>query len=260
MFRQIQQIMSDLGSDLAHVVSYAKYNSKGNRIEKKYFAAEASQPPVVLIQGFLSTRGVLEPLESYLRATGRDVVSIDLGILNVGDIRASASRLDAKIEKIFERFSERHGFDQVDMIGHSMGGLIALYYVKRLGGHRVVRKVIALGAPFHGTWASLMGLPFGVVMRSLWQMLPGSSFISEIQRRPQEMRSVEMISIAAKYDAVCPPSACRLEHAKNEVVDVGHAGLLMDHRVFKKIEEHLNRPHRSYKNLLYLDRGDSRKL
>ena len=64
-------------------------------------------------------------------------MSFNLGTLNVRDIRRSAFLIHRKIERILAQTPSQ----RIDIIGHSMGGLIGLYYVKKLGGHARVRKL-----------------------------------------------------------------------------------------------------------------------
>lgn len=233
--------MKDIGYDVFNSVQYWRHNLKGNRVEKKYFSGTSSYPPVLLLQGFMGTRGVLSPLEKFLRSHGRDVISIDLGFFNVADIRESSQTLSDKIERIMERFSKHHEFEKIDIVGHSMGGLIGLYYLKRMNGHRFVNRLIALGAPFNGTWASFLALvPFGAVSKGLWQMLPRSKFLKSLRAHPEEAKESKVYSISAKYDAICPPQSCRLVGAENLSIPVGHGGLLIDKRVFQMVAKCLS--------------------
>jgi triacylglycerol lipase len=229
----VKDISRDLGFDAVNSFHYWRHNLSGNKVQKRYFSGKSKHPSVILLQGFMGTRGVLKPLEDFLRANDRDVISLDLGFFNIGDIRKSSQLLSYKIERIVDRFYEKHSFEKIDIIGHSMGGLIGLYYVKRLGGHRLVRNLITLGAPFSGTWTSLLGIfPFGLVAKGVWQMMPGSTFLKNLQADPLEAHETKTISIAAKYDTICPPKTCHLKGAVNHVIPVGHASLLMDDRVF----------------------------
>ena len=103
-------------------------------------------PPVLIIHGFLGTRGSMYMLERRLVEDGFVVVSFNLGTLNVRDIRRSAFLIHRKIERILAQTPSQ----RIDIIGHSMGGLIGLYYVKKLGGHARVRKLIMMGTPVRG--------------------------------------------------------------------------------------------------------------
>src|SRR6185436_6632910 len=108
-------------------------------------------PPVLLIHGFLGTRGSLFQLEQRLVRNGFNVISFNLGLLNVHDIRTSALLIHRKVETILKQ----SGLSRIDIVGHSMGGLIGLYYIKRLGGRDMVRRMVMLGTPARGTWAAL---------------------------------------------------------------------------------------------------------
>jgi triacylglycerol esterase/lipase EstA (alpha/beta hydrolase family) len=49
-------------------------------------------------------------------------------------IPGAAARLGEAIEDL----SAATGYERIHVIGHSLGGLIARYYVQRLGGDRLV--------------------------------------------------------------------------------------------------------------------------
>lgn len=78
--------------------------------------------------------------------------------------RASARALQAKVEPVLERWRAQPGRADARLlfIGHSMGGLVARYYVNVLGGHEVTRKVITLGTPHRGAANALDSLVNGV--------------------------------------------------------------------------------------------------
>ena len=78
--------------------------------------------------------------------------------------RASAVALQARIEPALERFRTQRGHEdaRVVFVGHSMGGLVARYYVDVLGGHEITRKVVTLGTPHRGALNALDSLVNGV--------------------------------------------------------------------------------------------------
>ena len=139
-------------------------------------------------------------------------MSFNLGTLNVRDIRRSAFLIHRKIERILAQTPSQ----QIDIIGHSMGGLIGLYYVKKLGGHARVRKLIMMGTPVRGTWAALAGVvTLGLWSTSSWQLLPRSRFLDELAQGPMPP-GVEVHTIAAARDWVVPLPTTRLAGATRD--------------------------------------------
>lgn len=102
-----------------------------------------AKPPVVLLHGFIDNRSVFVLLRRSLAQHGRQQIeSLNYSPLTC-DIRAAAELLGRHIEGI----CERTGSERVDIVGHSLGGLIARYYVQRLGGDSRVRTLVTLGTP-----------------------------------------------------------------------------------------------------------------
>jgi triacylglycerol esterase/lipase EstA (alpha/beta hydrolase family) len=216
-----------------HALSYVRHLARGNRIKRKAFfeTIDERHPPVLLIHGYLGTRGSMYILERRLNDDGVCVFSFNLGSLNVRDIRTSAFLIHRKIESILAQTPVK----KIDIIGHSMGGLIGLYYVKKLGGHDKVRKLIMMGTPLKGTWAALLGvMAAGLISASAWQLLPNSRFLQELATGslPQ---SVQYFTIAAQRDWVCPPSSTPLDGAESLTVPLGHSSLVMSEEVYRHI-------------------------
>ncbi len=102
-----------------------------------------AKPPVVLLHGFIDNRSVFVLLRRSLAQHGRQQIeSLNYSPLTC-DIRIAAELLGRHIEQV----CERTGSTRVDVVGHSLGGLIARYYVQRLGGDRRVRTLVTLGTP-----------------------------------------------------------------------------------------------------------------
>src|SRR3954467_10902963 len=205
---------STIGQDIsggADGLSYLRHLVRGNRIRRRavFSHVPAPSPPVLIIHGFLGTRGSMYMLERRLVEDGFVVVSFNLGTLNVRDIRRSAFLIHRKIERILAQTPSQ----RIDIIGHSMGGLIGLYYVKKLGGHTRVRKLIMMGTPVRGTWAALAGVvTLGLWSTSSWQLLPRSRFLDELAQGPMPP-GVDVHTIAAARDWVVPLPTTRLQGA-----------------------------------------------
>jgi triacylglycerol lipase len=192
------------------------------------------QPPVLLIHGYFATRGSLHLLESHLTMRGLIVMSYPLGrrIINVGDIRDSAGLIARKVESIVAQT----GIARVDIVGHSMGGLVGLDYLKRLGGRHRVRRLVMLGTPTQGTWSALLGLVTAPLGLASLQLLPGSPFLRELAERPLP-DGAEVVSIGAVRDWLAPLASTVLDGVQHIALPTGHSGLLVDAEVAEVVVE-----------------------
>lgn len=237
---------SSVGQDLTggtHGLSYLRHLARGNRIRQpKVFAdVDKNTQPLLLIHGFLGTRGSMYPLERRLVGDGFCVFSFNLGALNTRDIRRSAFLIHRKIERILAQTS----WDKIDIVGHSMGGLIGLYYVKKLGGNHRVRKLVMMGTPVRGTWTALAGVALlGLYSTSSWQLLPRSRFLDELAQGPMPP-GVELYTLAAARDWVCPLPSTRMPGAKAVTVPLGHSSLVVSEEVYRRLKNILRSDERS---------------
>ncbi|QOV36152.1 alpha/beta fold hydrolase [Streptomyces ferrugineus] len=181
-----------------------------------------TKPPVVLLHGFIDNRSVFVLLRRSLAQHGRhQVESLNYSPLTC-DIRTAAELLGRHIEGICERTGSR----QVDVVGHSLGGLIARYYVQRLGGDRRVRTLVTLGTPHSGTRV----VPLANAHPIVRQMRPGSPILEELARPAPGCRT-RFVSFWSDLDHLMDPleTAC-VDHpdllAQNvRVSGVGHLAL-----------------------------------
>ncbi|MGH8840928.1 MAG: esterase/lipase family protein [Jiangellaceae bacterium] len=129
---------------------------------------EAAGMPVLMVHGIVDNRSIFTVLRRALRRRGfARVVAVDYGWLAT-DVRSLAAGLAAQVERV----CDLTGYDRVHIVAHSMGGLVARYYVQRLGGDEPVHTLVTLGTPHAGTrWARALSHP---VVRKL---RPGSGFL-----------------------------------------------------------------------------------
>ena len=211
-------------------VIYALSEARGNVVEQELGEPHAGfRDPVLLIQGYFGTRGVFNILENRLKSEGFPVFSFYLGRFNIQDIVKTAHSTAEKLH----RFYKEKKFERISIVGHSMGGLIGLYMLKFLGISPYVRRMIAVGTPFHGTPASYLGIAtMGLFGKSVWQMTPGSAFLQKLMAAPMP-EGVEVISIMSRHDMLAPDRRCVLEGAKNMLVASGHAALIVKDEVYQ---------------------------
>lgn len=186
---------------VTHVLEYGRHLVRGNKVSMDMSWTRPELPPVVLVHGFLGTRGTMLPLTRRFQRDGRVVFSYAYGTFNLGSIRRSAEDLTSHLRTLCEKL----GVERVDLIGYSMGGLIGLHSIKFLQGHRYVRNLVMMGSPLSGTWMGLAGVAaVGVVSPSVWQVLPGSAFLEDLLAAPVP-EGVRLRQIHAASDVLCPP-------------------------------------------------------
>ncbi|MFH9659334.1 esterase/lipase family protein [Streptomyces sp. NPDC017248] len=201
---------------------------------------DRSGPPVVLLHGFIDNRSVFVLLRRALAQHGRQrVESLNYSPLTC-DIRIAAELLGRHIEEI----CERTGSPRVDIVGHSLGGLIARYYVQCLGGDLRVRTLVTLGTPHSGTRVAPLADAHPIVR----QMRPGSPVIEELARPAPGCRT-RFVSFWSDLDSLMVPleTAC-LEHPDLDAHNVrmsgiGHLALPVHPAVAAGIREALDAPH-----------------
>jgi pimeloyl-ACP methyl ester carboxylesterase len=237
---------ADLGRELAdsgHAAVYLRQLLRGNRAPTAHggethrrVAAAAPTgtpgPPVLLINGYLSTRGSLHLLEQRLHDRNHTVLTYRLPRMNLGDIRDSAAHIARKVDSLVAQTS----VPSVDIVGHSLGGLVGLYHVKRLGGRQRVRRLILLGTPATGTWSALLGLVMAPLGRASLQLLPSSPFLRELNESPLPP-GVEVISVGGERDYFAPLSSTVLDGVRHVALPTGHSGLLVDAAVADAIDD-----------------------
>src|SRR6266849_1060865 len=223
---------------------YLAFDRNGNAIVRQTDFSNCPRP-VLLLHGFLGTRRVLDVFEHRLRRDGFCVWSIHLGGLfdayNSRGIDDCAEKVREKVERLYSRYQ----LGPLSIIGHSKGGLIGRYYVKRLGGDRRVRNLITLGAPHNGTPTAYLGCAtVGVLAKSVWQMTPMSPFIRRLKIGAFP-RGVRFVSIYSKADRFSPFPCCILEDGGTdnllniEVAGVAHREFVYKRSVYELVRREL---------------------
>ena len=186
--------------------------------------------PVLLVPGYGGATGSLQPLADLLVTGGRDATVVDLPGDGTGDLEESADALDVAATEALARTGE----ETVDVVGYSAGGVIARLWVA--DGHAsLVRRVVTLGAPHHGTaLADLAGsLAPGQCPEGCRQLAPGSALLAELNADDETPEGPTWVSIWTTQDeTVTPPDSARLDGALNLTVQsvcpdarVGHGDL-----------------------------------
>lgn len=244
--RRIKKYLKGMRRDLHATTTYVRLALQGNKVER-ITDFKTCRHPVLLLYGFGATRRVFSILERRLRNDGFCVFSLNLGgvfeTFNTRCIENLAEHVHTKVERLCEKFH----LNKISIIGHSKGGLIGRYYIKRLGGARRVRALITLGTPHHGNPLVLLGLvsPLALFSKSIWQMYPMSPFIRRLKKGPWPRR-VRLVSIYSKEDRICFYKSAMLDipdratHIKNiELAGMSHSDYIIRRSIYNVIKREL---------------------
>ena len=206
----------------------------GLAASKKRTPRRRLQRTVVLVHGYLGNRSTLFPLAAYLKLRGVGEL-IDFDYRSTEGIEPAAIAL-----REFLRRRVRGG--RVDLVCHSLGGLVARVYLQELGGARRVDRCITLGTPHHGTYNA-----YWVASRVGRELRPDSRLLARLDATRSVARAVRFTSIVAGSDNIVVPRVFAGAHDENapgrddvlHLPDLGHVGMLFSPRVFRAVAERL---------------------
>ncbi|MYR03909.1 alpha/beta fold hydrolase [Streptomyces sp. SID6139] len=156
-------LLSALGGALAAVAPQAA-------------AQPLSYRPIVFVHGFNSGPGVWSSMPTDGRLAYRFDYSNRTGpVGSVPSIEQLGKDLKEAIDK--EHLLEKSPDGTIDIVAHSMGGLVARSYMKNEGGIEHVKHLVTLGTPNHGT--VLAGLP-PACSAQCKDMAPTSDFLRKL--------------------------------------------------------------------------------
>lgn len=182
---------------------------------------EAAGTPILMIHGLIDNRSIFTLLRRGLRSRGfHQLTTLNYSPI-VSDIRVAAAHLGEEIERIVAET----GYERIHIIGHSLGGLIARYYVTRLGGDDRVHTLVTLGTPHGGTYAA-----YAWPTRLVAQMRPDSGLIAELRKPVPECRTRFIAYWSDLDQLVFPQHNAAIDHpdlkARNIALHgVGHVSL-----------------------------------
>ncbi len=164
--------------------------------------------PVIIVHGtFGDKKSLLDTLSATMVDDGYCVFSLDYGNRATRDIAASAREL----KRYTARVLAATGAEKVSMVGHSQGGMMPRYYIKFLGGGKVVDDLIGLSPSNHGTTIipnqSGPGTDqlAGLVCVACQQQAAGSDFLARLNADDETPGPVSYTQISTKYDEIVVP-------------------------------------------------------
>jgi triacylglycerol lipase len=197
--------------------------------------------PVILIPGFLGADPYLAELYGWLKRIGYQPYMSGIG-QNADCPNVLAQRLYATVDHAYRDTGRK-----VDLIGHSLGGVIARVAAVRYP--RRVAKVVTLGSPVNAMRTHPIVLTAARFVRGRVQWRRRSqvesncytgrcecSFIDHV--RQEIPRSVKHASIYTKSDGIVDWRSCLEENGSTNIEVRGtHIGLAFNPEVFRNVAD-----------------------
>jgi pimeloyl-ACP methyl ester carboxylesterase len=179
---------------------------------------------VVLIHGFFASAGAFRPMRVRLEREGARVATFTHAPGQ--GVRAIARRLARMVHAI-------PNGARVHVVGHSLGGIVARWYVQELGGHARVAQTISLASPFRGApLAKRLPWLVGADLHAT------SSTLERLRASPHAVRVPHTSIIAGEDHLIVPQRSAAFDHGEVIVMSGrSHNSLLFDEEVARVIAD-----------------------
>jgi triacylglycerol lipase len=194
-------------------------------------------PPLVLVHGLLDTPAVFDRLKRELGERRQPLLIPALPLrLGATPVLQSAALLGSHIEAAF-------GPEQpVDLLGFSMGGVIARAWIQLRGGQRRTRRFISVGSPQQGT---ITAQPWPArLLAGIADLRWGSPLLQQLNANLDALRRIECHSFYSSLDLVVLPGwrAVLPVGARTMLPVLTHPQLLRDPAAIRPLARELLRP------------------
>lgn len=200
---------------------------------------EGGNDPVLLVPGNITREQ--DWRSNYWRALpdrGFEICWVQLPDISFGDIQISAEYIARAVEVMHEATGE-----QIDVLGHSQGGVSSRWAVKWFPAGASVDDLIALASPNHGFVIADSEAARGKAPEALWQLRTDADFIRALNRGDESPGSADYTSIYSKTDELVPSVVTpRVEQGTNILLQdlcselrVSHLSIVTDDATYRLV-------------------------
>lgn len=185
---------------------------------------ERGRVPVLLVPGHASNRAALLFLRIFLTRRGWAWV----WPVNVRAREGGLAEMAALLGRRVRELQRVTGADQVDLVGHSLGGLVAAWYVAHLDEERRIRRVVTLATPWGGTRMAVFAPG-----RLATELLYGAPALDGLAPPP-----VPAVSVWSPDDNVVIPASSAVPEGVEsaELEGAAHTEMLFSARAYRAVQ------------------------
>ena len=157
-----------------------------------------SNRPIVLIHGLWNTSAIfnslLKKLDYYDIEYYAPTLEHHFGRISIEDLAESLDKLITK----------KYGKDrEIDILGFSMGGIIARYWIKKFKGYLKTKRFISIGSPHNGTLTAQL-VP-KKLLKGISEMKINSSLLKELSEHDDLLKKIDCVSFYTSWDFMVFP-------------------------------------------------------
>lgn len=185
--------------------------------------------PVVLVPGYLMNRSCWTFFTVYLRNRGFGW----LHAINNRPFNAPIDQFAQNLDREVDALRLASGAERVDVVGHSMGGVIAAHWILHYGGADKVNRLVTLGSPLSGTKMATYA-----TLREGRDLFPDSAVIQGLGPLP-----CPATHLWSEHDHLVIPTENAVPIWAGETLRLpwmGHLEMLMNLRAFRAVLEALD--------------------
>lgn len=186
-------------------------------ISSKHLKLNRGEIPTILLHGLFDNQGSWIWFKYQLQKAGvKNIVTLNLSSWHNEEV------LTELLAKKIDEIRLQIGVNKVNLVGHSMGGIIARNYVQLRGGAEKIDKIVCLGSPHQGSKLACFSFaPLGKVL------IPGSDFLTRLNKAPVPA-AISMTNIYTNKDNMVQPNRSNHLHwgTAIELDDMGHTSLI----------------------------------
>jgi triacylglycerol lipase len=174
--------------------------------EKMSSRSVDSSTPVIFVHGMGGNRAHFLPMEIYFKLCGiKNTYRVDLS--GADSVKRMAWRLSVYVQKVMRA----SGSSQVDIVAHSLGGIVSRIAIENYGLGSNVRTLITLGTPHQGTYSARFA-----DTKASNELRPGSVLVKRLQKMgwPKGVRGVNFWS---RNDVVILPAESALVEGLEQI-------------------------------------------
>lgn len=250
MFRQLRKgsyfcrgAIKEVGANLVAARFYPFGLFEKSEKGRPHPALSQNPYPVLLVHGVVHNRSAFVKLQRDLEGAGwENIFTLNYSTIH-GNILQMVEELAAKIEMVLKKT----GAKKIDIVAHSLGGIVSRIYMSLGEGRGKIRRLVTLGTPHQGTRLSFIAK--GLSRGALGNDLRVDSYLIKLLMSTELPAESEITSIYSSFDWTLVPTEnaqCKGKPEaafKNYELDyVGHTGILFSPEAIDLVKTTILKP------------------